>query len=261
MADSSSATNTGTVAGPFNISANDGAYLNNSGNLGGPVNVIDSVDNTWTSSTEVSVGTSAAVLHQQHDHFEQWPDGDHHVFLRWAGSSGAVRRRNLEQHGLFLDLVGRKYGHPDQHWHDPQIERTDHGCGERGYGRFRGQHDHRQDLRRRYGHLDQPHRQFAIATQGNDLFGPSFSALPVVTASSSDVYVYSPDAGNATASFAQSTLRPSATTSAHSWTSTSSSTTNYLGGNASLANSGNITGGVTVIGVDLATLSNTGIHH
>ncbi len=52
-----SATNSGFIGGPVSISANDGAYQNNSGNIAGPVNVIDSVDNTLSSSTSMSVAT------------------------------------------------------------------------------------------------------------------------------------------------------------------------------------------------------------
>ncbi len=93
--------------------------------------------------------------------------------------------------------------------------------------------------------------------QGNDLIGSSFPPV-VISASSSDVVVFSPAAANATSSFTQSTFAAFGETSAHSWTFTNVSTTNYLGGNASLANNGNITGGVTVTGVDSAALNSTG---
>jgi len=252
-----SATNTGSIGGPVNISANDGAYQNNSGSIAGPVNVIDSVDNSWTSSTEMSVSTS-----QQSFSTSTTTSGNGQTVTFTASSLGGLFGGSSEtvnwsntvyssiwSAGNMATLINTgtigTMGAPTN-----VVVNGDMGASATNAitGTIFG------------GVTVTPINRIGNSTstwQGNDLFGPSFS-VPVASASSSDTIVFSPSAGNATASYVQSSFSAFGETSAHSFTFTNTSTTNYLGGNASLANNGNITGGVTVVGVDSAALSNTG---
>ena len=253
-----SATNTGSIGGPVNISANDGAYQNNSGSIAGPVNVIDSVDNSWSSSTEMSVSTS-----QQSYSTSTTTSGNGQTVTFTASSLGGIFGGSSETVNWSNTVYSSIWSAGNMATlintgtiGNLSAPTTVVVNGDTGASATNGPNatifgDVTVTSINRIGNS-------TSTWQGNDLFGPSFSSVPVASASSSDVIVFSPSAGNATASYVQSSFSAFGETSAHSWTFTNSSTTNYLGGNASFANNGNITGGVTVVGVDSAALSNTG---
>jgi len=232
------------VNGAFQIFANGGASLSNGGNIAGPVNVVDSVFNSWTSSatndvTSTAVYTPAASTVTSTDgvtvtissvssgsssdafshttYTSVWSAGTTAVLL----NTGTIGGGNVPMTNVLVS--------------------GDQSAAGNNTGFI-------------YGNVTVT----SFNSVGNSTSVDIGNSFLSVTTSDINATIYSPAAANATAGYVFSSYHASGTSASASDSHSATSTLNYAGGNASLVNSGLITGAVTVSAAYSATLANSG---